>query len=80
MHGNVQEWCADVYEPYEPGNVTNPVFPPAGIEERAPRVLRGGSFASVPAHCRSAHRDAARPGATLVTVGFRVVMEKEGTE
>jgi formylglycine-generating enzyme required for sulfatase activity len=78
MHGNVQEWCADTYEPYEAEKVTNPGFPPAGIAQRAPRVLRGGSFASVPAHCRSAHRDAARPGATFVTVGFRVVMEKKG--
>ncbi len=76
MHGNVQEWCGDVYEPYEPGDVTDPAEAQAVIQDRAPRVLRGGSFVSVPAHCRSAHRDAARPGATFVTVGFRVVMEK----
>ena len=43
--------------------------------DRAARVLRGGSFAAVPAHCRSAHRDAAPPDTSFANLGFRVVTE-----
>ena len=75
VHGNVQEWCADVYAPYDPVMATDPLGPPATTGERWPRVLRGGSFASLPAACRAAHRDASPPNSSFVTVGFRVVLE-----
>ncbi len=75
MHGNVQEWCLDVYAPYDTEQTTDPTGPMFG-DERAPRVLRGGSFAAPPAHCRAAHRDASRPDSRFVTAGFRVVMEE----
>lgn len=74
MYGNVSEWCLDVYREYEPHQVLDPVA--TSNAERAPRVLRGGSFAATPAGCRAARRDASRPDVSFVTVGFRVVMEE----
>ena len=62
VHGNVQEWCADVYAPYDQATVTDPVGPPAATGDPSPRVLRGGSFASLPAACRAAPRLRAGPG------------------
>ena len=76
VHGNVQEWCADVYAPYDQATATDPVGPSAATGDRSPRVLRGGSFASLPAACRAAHRDASPPNSSFVTVGFRVVLEE----
>ncbi len=76
MHGNVQEWCADVYGPYDREPATDPAGPPAAAGGSSPRVLRGGSFASLPAACRAAHRDASPPNSSFVTVGFRVVLEE----
>jgi formylglycine-generating enzyme required for sulfatase activity len=50
MHGNVYEWCEDVYAPY----------PGTGTEEPArgdgKRVVRGGAWASMASGCRSAFR------------------------
>ncbi|TDJ57882.1 MAG: hypothetical protein E2O40_02235 [Planctomycetota bacterium] len=75
VHGNVQEWCVDVYAPYDAATAIDPVGPSVAIGDRSPRVLRGGSFASLPAACRAAHRDASPPNSSFVTVGFRVVLE-----
>ena len=74
MHGNAQEWCADVYAPYPDGEVVDPTGPAPAANE-SPRVLRGGSFAAPPARCRAAHRDASRPSASFVTTGFRIILE-----
>jgi sulfatase modifying factor 1 len=76
MHGNVAEWCLDRFEPYGLDAVADVVDAEAlSAGDPAPRVMRGGSFAASPAFCRAAHRDAGPPGASFVTVGFRVVME-----
>jgi formylglycine-generating enzyme required for sulfatase activity len=40
MHGNIWEWCHDAYGGNEVGNTGE-------VSTRIPRVLRGGSFASV---------------------------------
>ncbi len=73
--GNAGEWCADRYGPYPTGLAENPTDS-AGAEG-APRVIRGGSFAASPAHCRTDHRDASAPDSCFVTYGFRVVLEED---
>ncbi len=76
MEGNVAEWCLDAYVPYDPDDSVDPRRTADGAAgDRSPRVLRGGSFASPPADCRAAHRDASNRTASFVTVGFRLVME-----
>jgi len=52
MHGNVFEWCADYWGDYPAGAVTDPVCNRKSLY----RVIRGGSWAAVPEHCRSAAR------------------------
>jgi formylglycine-generating enzyme required for sulfatase activity len=62
MHGNVSEWCEDVFDEtfyQKPAASTpNPVLdaPPT-----APRVLRGGSWAVYSWSCRSAAREGGQP-------------------
>ena len=71
MHGNVWEWCNDVYGPYSIGAVENPV----GALNGTNRVLRGSSCMSVNQFLRSAARVAhpeTAPPAVLFYKGFRL--------
>lgn len=72
MHGNLAEWCLDWYGPYPVGKdvAKDPVGPRGGEG----RVIRGGSFLSTPAECRSAFRSYAKPEARTIEIGFRVVL------
>ena len=55
MHGNVWEWCQDLWHPtYEGAPSDQSVWDEGGDRER--RVIRGGAFPSQPVHCRSAYR------------------------
>ena len=69
MHGNVEEWCADWYGPYEAGEQTDPVGRSAGDF----RVTRGGSHSQWVRLLRSANRSARIPTQRSVWNGFRVV-------
>ncbi len=71
MPGNVAEWCGDWYDRPYPGDGPrdNPTGPPSGDR----RVVRGGSWESPMADCRSAFRAGLVPSAKSPTVGFRVV-------
>jgi formylglycine-generating enzyme required for sulfatase activity len=70
MHGNVREWCADRYAPYEPGAQQDPVGPEGGTD----RVARGGYFSQLPERTRSAARSHASPTYQAGdALGFRVV-------
>jgi formylglycine-generating enzyme required for sulfatase activity len=76
MHGNVAEWCQDVYDPgyYRISPEKNPCGPAEGNEY----VLRGGSWKSPADALRSAHRLGENPGfsdACLArdAIGFRCV-------
>lgn len=54
MHGNVWEWCLDLYAPYI-FDVDDPPGPTSGAGVHQ-RVLRGGDFISYAQKCRSATR------------------------
>jgi len=76
MHGNVAEWCHDVYTPgyYAKCPAKNPRGPESGKN----RVIRGGSWHSTAEACRSTYRHFADWGTTDAcfsdnTVGFRCV-------
>ncbi|MDR1817371.1 MAG: SUMF1/EgtB/PvdO family nonheme iron enzyme [Puniceicoccales bacterium] len=75
MHGNVWEWCADWYDNYPTGSVTDPSGPRSGVL----RVLRGGCWGSTAAYCRSARRDGGVPADRYNRgLGFRLALvEKE---
>ncbi len=62
MHGNLWEWCADIWQDnYEVDNDNG--YP----------VLRGGSWNDHPLHCRSAKRYRYYPSSDRNEYGFRVV-------
>jgi formylglycine-generating enzyme required for sulfatase activity len=76
MHGNVAEWCQDVYDKsyYQASPDRNPRGPAEGKEY----VLRGGSWKSAAAALRSSYRLGENPGfsdACLArdAIGFRCV-------
>src|SRR5205823_108323 len=52
MHGNVWEWCFDIFGPYSRDAQVNP----SGPERGSMRVRRGGGFAYHSRGCRSAFR------------------------
>jgi formylglycine-generating enzyme required for sulfatase activity len=69
MHGNVSEWCADWYGPYEPDAQSNPLGRSSGDF----RVTRGGSHSMQTRLLRSANRTAWLPHTQSEKTGFRIV-------
>ncbi|MBL8755558.1 MAG: SUMF1/EgtB/PvdO family nonheme iron enzyme, partial [Planctomycetes bacterium] len=69
MHGNVQEWVADVHGAYPATSSEAPV-PGDGK-----RVLRGGAWGSIGSGCRSAYRFAQLPGYSSERAGLRVARD-----
>jgi formylglycine-generating enzyme required for sulfatase activity len=70
MYGNVWEWCADSYQ--EDYYTELPMSNPAGAEQGAGRVLRGGSWDSGERFIRSSFRFRLSSGLRIIRVGFRV--------
>ena len=70
MHGNVWEWCQDVYA--QSASSTQQ----ASAGNDGARVLRGGGWFHGASNCRSARRDGTAPGYSF-GLGFRVARTSE---
>ena len=77
MHGNVAEWCWDVYGEsyYDKSPHADPLGPTTGNH----RVLRGGSFLVNETRCRSAARFWSFPGEGKFYTGIRVARTPDKT-
>ena len=72
MHGNVWEWCQDIYhDNYSGAPFTSSAWETGGTGER---VLRGGSWYCESRLCRAAFRLNNPPGSRYNAVGFRVAI------
>ncbi|HYW20869.1 MAG TPA: bifunctional serine/threonine-protein kinase/formylglycine-generating enzyme family protein [Nodularia sp. (in: cyanobacteria)] len=73
MHGNVWEWCQDIWHD---DYIGAPTDGSAWERERSSicRVLRGGSWYGYPWYCRSAARGRGKQGDWKLYYGFRVAL------
>ncbi len=71
LHGNVWEWCSDLFGDYRSEDQVDP----AGPNEGDLRVIRGGGWNSLPAWCRAARRSNTGDATNDQDLGFRVVCE-----
>ncbi|MBF2020901.1 MAG: formylglycine-generating enzyme family protein [Hydrococcus sp. C42_A2020_068] len=77
MHGNVYEWCLDLWhDDYEGAPADGSAWLIAEDREGL-RVIRGGFWLSHPKHCCSAYRDCCEPDSRSSVVGLRVVCEAQ---
>jgi formylglycine-generating enzyme required for sulfatase activity len=76
MHGNVCEWCRDVWDTnyYK----DSPVEDPLGPSQATNRVIRGGSWYDDPRNLRSASRLWSWPENRYSILGFRVARAQSG--
>lgn len=72
MHGNVWEWCRDIYGDYLSKDEGG-----TGVLDSESRIRRGGSWYKHASSLRSANRTYAHPGARFKTTGFRLVLEAD---
>ncbi|MEO0348848.1 MAG: formylglycine-generating enzyme family protein [Cyanobacteria bacterium P01_A01_bin.15] len=78
MHGNVWEWCQDIWhDNYRGAPTDGSAWMTDGDDSR--RILRGGSWFYYPVDCRSACRTYYQPGSRFNLIGFRVVSAPPGS-
>jgi sulfatase modifying factor 1 len=70
MIGLAWEWCTDWYGPLSATDALNPT----GADEGEQRVLRGGSWHTLPRYCRSADRSYDHPDDADSHTGFRLAI------
>ena len=70
MHGNVWEWCKDLYGEYPTEYVTDP----AGAKSGSSRVYRGGSWGNNASFSRSSYRCSSESDLKRMRLGFRVAL------
>ncbi|NEQ31761.1 MAG: SUMF1/EgtB/PvdO family nonheme iron enzyme [Leptolyngbya sp. SIO4C5] len=71
MHGNVLEWCQDVWrENYEGAPIDGSAWVIGNNDKY--KIIRGGSWNYPPRDCRSAYRGYYLPGNRSFVIGFRV--------
>ena len=69
MHGNVSEWCSNLFDDYQETDRRDPKGPVRGLS----RVARGGSWCNDAEDCRSANRFCHRLNYHRYDLGFRIV-------
>jgi formylglycine-generating enzyme required for sulfatase activity len=79
LHGNVWEWCRDVWKSdayaARAGGTVDPVLDSG--DRRALRVVRGGSWGNRARNCRAAIRSGCYPGFVWYDRGFRLAAGQE---
>jgi formylglycine-generating enzyme required for sulfatase activity len=79
MHGNVWESCQDQWHTsYNGAPQDGSAWVDQDVNNDKQRLLRGGSWAFHPGHCRSAYRNHHRPDGVSYCVGLRVVCLPQG--
>jgi formylglycine-generating enzyme required for sulfatase activity len=74
MHGNVWEWCEDDWhDDYEEAPTDGSAWIASTSRHNSSKVLRGGSWNSIPRYCRSACRYRDDIDVRNYGLGFRVV-------
>ena len=74
MHGNVFEWCFDVYDRTVYGQRSGTTSDPTVTSGSESRVLRGGAWNNSTGYTRSASRSSLTPVFRYSDFGFRVVL------
>ncbi len=75
IHGNVQEWVQDWWEPaYYSRFQERPAIDPSGPTSGSLKLFRGGHWYHLAAHCRSAGRHAFDLSTRRYYLGFRAAL------